>query len=157
VLILAVPCILEISTNPLTTFGDAGTLAAFGFLTAYYLISIAAPFYLKKRGELKPGHVVLSVIACVALAVPTVGSFYPVPPFPVDIFPYIFLAWMAIGGSWLYTLNRRQRHMFADIEADLEISMLASIRSHDEDMGKVIHIDRPVAPTFEELELALGG
>ena len=35
--------IMEISTNPLTTFGDAGTLAAFGFLTAYFLISVAAP------------------------------------------------------------------------------------------------------------------
>jgi amino acid transporter len=156
-LILAVPCVLEIFTNPLTTFGDGGTLAAFGFLTAYYLISIAAPVYLKKRGQLKPHHVVISVVACVALAVPTIGSFYPVPPFPVDIFPYIFLAWMAIGGTWLYSLNRRQSNMFADIEADLESLMLASSRSHDEDMGKVIDIDRPVAPTFEELELALGG
>ena len=35
--------------------------------------------------------------------------------------------------------------------------MLASIRSHDEDMGKVIDLGRPVAPTFEELEFALGG
>jgi amino acid transporter len=155
-LILAVPCVLEIWTNPLTTFGDGGTLAAFGFLTAYYLISIAAPVYLKKRGELKTHHVVLSVIACVTLALPTFGSFYPVPPFPVDIFPYIFLAWMVVGGSWLYTLNHRQRHMFADIEADLEATMLASIRSHDEDMGKVINFERPVAPTFEELDLALG-
>jgi amino acid transporter len=156
-LILAVPCVLEIFTNPLTTFGDGGTLAAFGFLTAYYLISIAAPVYLKKRGELKRQHVLISVIACVALAVPTIGSFYPVPPFPVDIFPYIFLAWMAIGGTWLYSLNRRQNNMFADIEADLESLMLASSRSHDEDMGKVIDIARPVAPTFEELELALPG
>ena len=55
-LILAVPCVLEIFTNPLTTFGDGGTLAAFGFLTAYYLITIAAPVYLKKRGELKAGQ-----------------------------------------------------------------------------------------------------
>ena len=98
-LILAVPCVLEIFTNPLTTFGDGGTLAAFGFLTAYYLITIAAPVYLKKRGELKAGHVVITVVAGVALAVPTIGSFYPVPPFPVDIFPYIFLAWMVVGGS----------------------------------------------------------
>ncbi len=155
--ILAVPCVLEIFTNPLTTFGDGGTLAAFGFLTAYYLISIATPFYLKKRGELKPGHVVLTVIACVALAVPTIGSFYPVPPFPVDIFPYIFLAWMAVGGSWLYTLSRRQKHMFSSIEADLEASMMASVVSHDEDMGKVVSFERPVAPTFEELDLALEG
>jgi hypothetical protein len=42
--------------------------------------------------------------------------------------------------------------------------MLASVRSHDEDMGKVfdVHNDvhngnRPVPPTFEELELALTG
>jgi amino acid transporter len=155
--ILAVPCVLEISTNPLTTFGNGGTLAAFGFLTAYYLISIAAPFYLKKREELRKGHVVLSVMGGLALAVPTVGSFYPVPAFPVDIFPYVFLAWMVVGGAWLFTLNRRQAHMFADIEADLEASMLASVRGHDEDMGTVTTINRPLPPTFDELELALTG
>ena len=103
------------------------------------------------------------MIACVALAVPTIGSFYPVPPFPVDIFPYIFLAWMAIGGSWLFTLSRRQQHMFADIEVDLEASMAASVQSHHEEMGTLVSFERPVAPTFErplaptfeELDLAL--
>ncbi len=155
-LILGVPCVLEIFTNPLTIFGDGGTLAAFGFLTAYYLISIAAPVYLKKRGELKPWNVVISVIACVALAVPTIGSFVPVPPFPIDIFPYIFLAWMAIGGGWLFTLKRRQAHIFDEIETDLEVSMQASVESHHEDMGKVIELEeRPLPPTFEELELEL--
>jgi len=154
---LAVPCVLEISTNPLTIFGDGGTLAAFGFLTAYYLISIAAPFYLRKRGELRARNVVVTVVACVALAVPTIGSFYPVPPFPVDIFPYIFLSWMLVGGSWLFALNRRQAHLFAEIETDLETSMSASAKSHDEEMGKVIDISRPLPPTFEELELALQG
>jgi amino acid transporter len=159
-LILAIPCVLEIFTNPLTTFGDGGTLAAFGFLTAYYLITIAAPVYLKKRGELKPRNVVVAVIACVALAVPTIGSFVPVPPFPVRIFPYIFLAWMLVGGSWLYALNRRKGHIFSEIEVDLDTSMQASVRSHDEDMGKVFDVhngNRPVPPTFEELELALTG
>ena len=48
-----------IFTNPLTAFGDAGTLAAFGFLLAYYLITVAAPMYLKKIGELPPHHVVM--------------------------------------------------------------------------------------------------
>lgn len=155
--ILAVPCILETFTNPLTTFGDGGTLAAFGFLTAYYLISIAAPFYLKKRGELKASNVALSVIACVALAVPTIGSFYPVPAFPVDVFPYIFLGWMAVGGTWLFSLNKRQSHLFSEIESDLDSSMIESARSHNEDMGNIIPIDRPLPPTFEELELALQG
>jgi amino acid transporter len=154
---LAVPCVLEIFTNPLTTFGDAGTLAAFGFITAYYLITVAAPVYLKKRGELKAGHVVLAAVAAVAMAVPTIGSFYPVPPWPVKLFPYIFLAWMVIGGSWLFVLSRRRAHVFADIEFDLEASMQASVRDHHEDMGTTAPFVRPVPPTFEELELALPG
>ena len=154
---LSVPCILEISTNPLTTFGDAGTLAAFGFLTAYYLITIAAPCYLHKRGELKARHVVLTVVAGLALAVPTIGSFYPVPPFPIDLFPYVFLGWMAVGGSWLFRLSRREGHVLDAIEADLEAAMVASAQRHDEEMGKVIPIERSLPPTFEELEVAMQG
>jgi len=123
--IVAIPVVLEIFTNPLTTFGDAGTLAAFGFLTAYFLISIAAPVYLKKQRELKPRHVVVAVMACLLLMVPLIGSFYPVPPFPVDVFPYIFLAYMLVGSGWLFAVSRRNRGMFAEIEMDLEASMLS--------------------------------
>ena len=154
---LAVPCALQIFTNPLTTFGDAGTLAAFGFITAYYLITVAAPIYLKKRGELKARHVVLAVVAGLAMAVPTVGSFYPVPAWPVNLFPYIFLSWMAVGGTWLFALSRRRAHIFAEIEVDLEASMDASVRDHHEEMGVSAPLVRPVPPTFEELELALPG
>ncbi len=107
ILIFAVPTVLEIFTNPLTTFGDAGTLAAFGFLLAYFLITMAAPVYLKKIGELRPGHIVLAVVALLCLMVPTIGSFYPLPPYPVRLFPYIFLGWMIIGAAWLYVVSRR--------------------------------------------------
>ncbi|HEY6792395.1 MAG TPA: APC family permease, partial [Trebonia sp.] len=98
VIMFLIPSILEIVTNPVTTFGDAGTLAAWGFLAAYFWISVAAPAYLKKRGELRPGNIAITVLACLCLLVPTVGSFYPKPPFPIDIFPYLFLAYMAVGG-----------------------------------------------------------
>ena len=50
-MIFALPAFLMIFTNPLTAFGDAGTLAAFGFLVAYYLITVAAPVYLKKQQQ----------------------------------------------------------------------------------------------------------
>ncbi|HEY6471877.1 MAG TPA: APC family permease [Acidimicrobiales bacterium] len=119
-MILALPAFLMIFTNPLTAFGDAGTLAAFGFLVAYYLITVAAPVYLKKIGELRPRYVVLACIAVLCLMVPTVGSFYPMPAWPVNLFPYIYLAWMAVGGGWMFLRSRRQPSLFADIEADLE-------------------------------------
>lgn len=119
-MIFALPAFLMIFTNPLTAFGDAGTLAAFGFLVAYYLITVAAPMYLKKLGELRPRNVVLACIALLCLLVPTIGSFYPQPPYPVNLFPYIFLAWMAVGATWLLIVSRRRRGILADIEADLE-------------------------------------
>jgi amino acid transporter len=119
-IIFLVPTILEIFTNPLTDFGDAGTLAAFGFLLAYFLISFAAPAFLRKRGELRPRHVALCVVATICLLVPTIGSFYPLPPYPVRLYPYMFLAWLAIGGAWLFVVNKRQPGILAEIESDLE-------------------------------------
>jgi amino acid transporter len=123
ILIVGVASVLEITTNPLTIFGDAGTLAAFGFLLAYFMISIAAPVYLKKLGQLRARHLVIAVLAFICLMVPTIGSFYPVPAFPVNIFPYIFLTWLAVGAVWLFVTNRRQPEMLAEIEADLEQSV----------------------------------
>jgi amino acid transporter len=114
-----VPAVLAIFTTPLTTFGDAGTLAAFGFLLAYFLITVAAPRYLAKRGELRPRNLVIAVIAILCLLVPTVGSFYPVPPWPVNIFPYIFLGYILVGAAWLFAVSRRRRGILAEIETDL--------------------------------------
>jgi len=128
VLMFAVPAVLAIFTDPLTTFGDAGTLAAFGFLLAYFLITIAAPRYLAKRGELRPRHLVIAAIAILCLLVPTLGSFYPVPSWPVNIFPYIFLGYMLVGGAWLFTVSRRQRGILGEIEDDLE----ATLEEHEQ-------------------------
>jgi amino acid transporter len=119
-MIFTLPAFLMIFTNPLTAFGDAGTLAAFGFLVAYYLITVAAPVYLKKIGELRPRNVVLSCVAVLCLMVPTVGSFYPMPAWPVNLFPYIYLGWMAVGAVWLFIVNRRRPGILREIETDLE-------------------------------------
>ena len=129
VIMFAIPTVLELVTNPVTTFGDAGTLAAFGFLLAYFLITIAAPVYLHRRGELRARHVVIAVIACLCLLVPTEGSFYPVPPFPVDIFPYIFLAYIGLGCVWLYVANRRNPGILTDIASDLATAPAAGMVS----------------------------
>lgn len=141
-IMLIVPLVLEVFTNPLTAFGDAGTLAAFGFLTAYYLISFAAPAYLRKRGELRTRNIVITALAGLFLLVPTIGSFYPIPPFPVDTFPYIFLAYMVVGSGWLFSVSRRRRGIFAEIEMDLESSMLTS-EKHSEEVDRIMEQTRP--------------
>ena len=78
-------------------FNDAGTFGAFGFLGAYFFVTLAAPMYLRKIGELRPRDIALAGVTLAFLLVPAVGSVYPVPPSPVNYFPYIFAAYFAVG------------------------------------------------------------
>jgi amino acid transporter len=108
-LIFSVPVALTsgFHLEVLDAFNDAGTFGAFGFLGAYFLISIAAPLYLRQWSRLNGREIGLSVASIVLLLVPAVGSVYPVPSWPVNIFPYIFLGYLAIGLVWFMILHRR--------------------------------------------------
>lgn len=108
-LIFAVPAAMVtlFRLEILDAFNDAGTFGAFGFLGAYFLISVAAPAYLKGRGQLGGRGLALSAASVLLLLVPAVGSVYPVPSWPVNIFPYIFLGYLAIGLAWFLILRRR--------------------------------------------------
>jgi amino acid transporter len=147
-LILAVAIIFNATgTSPSTIFGDAGTLAAFGFLLAYYMITIATPFYLRKLGELHARHMLVAVAACVCLLVPTVGSFYPAPPSPVNLFPYIFLGFMLLGAGRLYWMHRTQPAALPAIQRDLELALAASAHeiavSEEEHQHQLAHPHAP--------------
>jgi amino acid transporter len=129
-IMLLVPGLLSLSIDPLTIFNDAGTFAAFGFLLAYFLITIASPVYLARRKELRPVNIAVAILGCLFLLVPTIGSFYPVPAWPVNIYPYIFLAYMAVGGTWLFIVSRRYKGILTEIEVDMEKMLQASSEPH---------------------------
>ncbi|MGH9699234.1 MAG: APC family permease [Candidatus Acidiferrales bacterium] len=82
---------------PLVIFGYVGSVATFGFLFAYILIAVAAPVYLRKRGEKSTLSWIVSVCALVLLFLPLVGSVYPEPPPPGNYLPYVFVALLALG------------------------------------------------------------
>ncbi|BDI30410.1 amino acid permease [Capsulimonas corticalis] len=104
----------------LDVFSWAGTFGAFGFLFSYFFITVAAPFYLKKEGTLTAGNIALSVVTLILLLVPAVGSVYPVPPAPINYFPYIFLAYFLTGAAWFLTLRMRSPQTVIEIERDIE-------------------------------------
>ncbi|SIO54202.1 amino acid/polyamine/organocation transporter, APC superfamily [Paraburkholderia phenazinium] len=104
-----VPAILFAAHNaPLDIFNWVGTLAAFGFLVPYFLITIAAPVYLSRLGQLRRRDVGYCVAALLLLMIPAIGSVYPLPPAPVVYFPYIFFAYLAAGAGWIVSLHRRE-------------------------------------------------
>lgn len=83
-------------------FGYLGSLATFGFLLSYVLVSVAAPLYLRGRGELGAKGLATSAITLLLLAVPIVGSVYPAPDPPYNDLPYVFLALMAAGAARIF-------------------------------------------------------
>ncbi len=106
-------------------FNDAGTFGAFGFLGAYVFVSIAAPMYLKKIGELRPLDIGYSVGALVLLLVPAVGSVYPVPAPPVNLFPYIFATYFLIGLA-VFVARAKAKETLAPASLGTEETALAS-------------------------------
>jgi amino acid transporter len=95
--VVVTACRVVFKLEVLDEFNDAGTMGAFGFVGAYTLVTLAAPFYLKKCGELKAKDIGWCGAALVLLMIPAIGSVYPVPPAPVNYFPYIFLGYLLIG------------------------------------------------------------
>ncbi len=105
---------------PLDAFNYVGTCAAFGFIVAYCLVTVAAPVYLKRIGELTGRDIAGCAAALVLLAIPAVGSVYPIPDPPVTYFPYLFLVYLAIGIVWILAFYRRKPAAAAVVQADLE-------------------------------------
>jgi amino acid transporter len=124
----------------LDVFNDAGTFGAFGFLGAYFLISLAAPAYLRKSGIRRGRDMLLAGASVALLLVPAVGSVYPVPSWPVNVFPYIFGAYLMVGIAWIFTVHRRTpgysaaitRRVYSDhgqpLEDEVEVAALAPQR-----------------------------
>jgi amino acid transporter len=110
---------------PLDEFNDAGTLGAMGFCGGYVLISLAAPFYLKKIGELKPFHIAMSVIALILLLVPIVGLVWPVPLTPpMNVTPWVYGAYLLIGGIIVF-VRRRTKAEIDSVRKYLEETAMA--------------------------------
>lgn len=120
--VVATFCKYALKWEVLDEFNNAGTMGAFGFLGAYFLISIAAPVYLKKRNELRGKDIALCAAALLLMIIPAVGSVYPVPPAPVSYFPYVFLLYLICGVMRIGTMtgHRAQATRVKEISVEVE-------------------------------------
>jgi amino acid transporter len=102
--------------------GYFGTVATFGFVFVYFLVSISAPVFLRKHGQAKASEYVLGTIGAVAMVLALLGSLYPIPPFPYNILPYLFAIYLLIGVGWFWLVKMRAPAALLSIEHDLETS-----------------------------------
>jgi amino acid transporter len=104
----------------LDEFNNAGTMGAFGFLGAYFLISLAAPAFLKKRGELKAKDIALCVAAVALMIIPAVGMFVPLPDPPVRYFPYVFGAYLFFGYIRVMAMQHQKAKRLEEIQDEVK-------------------------------------
>ncbi|MFO1061887.1 MAG: APC family permease [Dongiaceae bacterium] len=103
----------------LDAYGILGSIATYGFLVAYGMVTIGAPVFLGRRRELRPGHVISALVALVLLGLTLFGTVYPVPAWPYNILPYVFLALLVVGIGYFLALRVFRPDRLARIEADL--------------------------------------
>jgi amino acid transporter len=108
ILVFVIPAVLLTrSMGLLDIFNDLSTIATFGFLIAYVLISLAAPVYLNRLGELSGTSILKSLGAILFMAPPVIATVYPLPAAPGDRFPIYFVAYLLAGAGWyLYQQSR---------------------------------------------------
>ncbi|MBI4783444.1 MAG: APC family permease [Oscillatoriophycideae cyanobacterium NC_groundwater_1537_Pr4_S-0.65um_50_18] len=126
-----VPTIMNMAgVQTLDIYAYTGTIATYGFLVAYILISIAAPVYLKREHQLRWTDILFAVLAIGFMVIPVLGSvglpgensIFPVPPAPYNIFPYLFLAYLISGAVWFAILRSRSPEIIQVMENDIEAS-----------------------------------
>ncbi len=77
-----------------------------------------------KIGELKSYHIILSGAALLLLIVPIVGTVYPVPAYPLNLFAYIFGAYI-VGGIVLVLVRSRTKAEIESVRKVLEETAMA--------------------------------
>jgi amino acid transporter len=90
------------SDNGLDVYGWMGSLATYGFIVAYGLVSIALPRYLREHGVFHPAARAIPSLAFVAMLLALAGNLYPVPEGPYGKLHYIYIAYLATGMLWLF-------------------------------------------------------
>jgi amino acid transporter len=112
-----VPAAILISRglNLFDIYGLLGTVATFGFVTVYILVSIAAPLYLRSLGRLTPQALAVSFLAVIAMGVALLGSLYPVPAGPYAILPYIYGGLLLAGFAWSTAWSARTPTLVSDV------------------------------------------
>ena len=86
----------------LDVYGWMGSLATYGFIVAYALVSAALPRYLRELGAYRRGVQIIPWLAFTAMLLAFLGNLYPVPEGPYGKLPYLYLAYLCAGLLWFF-------------------------------------------------------
>ncbi|HYL85539.1 MAG TPA: APC family permease [Candidatus Angelobacter sp.] len=115
---VAVPAVR--GASGLDVYGWLGSLATYGFIVTYALVSFGLPRYLREHGALHASARLISALACVAMLLALAGNLYPVPEGPYGKLPFIFLVYLAAGMLWFFVSEKSRRAALAEGAGSVE-------------------------------------
>lgn len=109
------------------SMGYLGTICTYGFLLVYILVSVAAPIYLYRIHQLRPLDILFSVLAVGFMMLPVAGmagipgsDLFPVPEYPYNVFPTLFLLYLLAGCGWFLLQGVRSPRMVEEMEQHID-------------------------------------
>jgi amino acid transporter len=97
----------------------AGSLAVFGFLTAYALVAVAVPFATRENGRISRRAAVIGPLTILVVVLITVLDIRSSADAAHARIPYLFLAYLAVGLA-IYFSRRRQHQWLPETAAEPE-------------------------------------
>ena len=99
-----------------------GTTATYGYLVSYLLVTIATPIWLYRIKALRLPGLLASVVASLAMIYVLFKNVSPVPAYPFNILPYIFLGLLLLGLARFAWIRVKDPEQAARIGALQELS-----------------------------------
>lgn len=131
--------------GPMGAFGNVGYFSSIAMLPIYMVTNLALIVFMWRRHRDEFNWLLHGIFPALGIAVfigPLITSFYPFPAAPLNIFPFITLAWIGAGVLWMLFLRSRApqrleligKIMFMDttqqtVETDKDVPVVASAQS----------------------------
>lgn len=107
--------LLAIGVHPMDIVVWVDTYGTYGYMVAYALVAIACVVY-TRREQMRNGLVwVCATVAVVAMVYVFFANVWPVPAWPLNVIPYLFLLTMIAALAWYLHLAKRRPEVIANI------------------------------------------
>jgi amino acid transporter len=124
-----VPAVMSMAGIKLfDSMGYLGAICSYGFLTVYVLIAIAAPVYLYRLRKLRTRDIGIAIASISFMMIPILGSvgvpgstLFPPPDAPYNLFPYLFLIYIAVTCSWFIVQRFRSPEIVQSMQHSVEV------------------------------------
>jgi len=96
--------------NGLDVYGWMGSIATYGFIVAYAMVSLAILLALRDRKVFRLQARLIPILAVLAMVLTLLGTLSSLPTGPYEKLPYIYIGYLMLGMVW-FAFGRRPREV----------------------------------------------